>query len=934
MNRWLIAAASGLVAGIVAVRLSIVSSAMSQPCIPAAILLLLLSLMLLGAKKSSWPLSFLAFFCLGITITSRHLDTSAPSHLDTIVQSIGSERIVNVEGTVVQPPDMREQYTIVALKIIKLTDFGGSQVKISRGLLYARIYPTAGDVSASVSYGDLISLRSIHLMAPSAPLNPGQFDMKTFLNNQGFYATTSVRDSDQIQILASGSGNPLIHVSEMIKRRILITIKQTLPFPESSFLGGVLLGLRSGLSADIKDVFRAAGVSHVLAVSGLHVTIITLFFMGMLKVFRLPRMSSFIIIICALVLFTLITGARPSTVRAAIMNGVTLLFFYFRGIKLDRSLLMGIAIAALYILIRNPLLLTEASFLFSFSAVLSLSLLTRPILHLCNTFLRGFFRIFLFFEILIALGTMVSYSFHDILHSPYTVAAILALVAGTLADRFLPTRFEFRRWPVWLSTFFAAQLAIQCGMLPLTALFFKKISVAAPMANFIAIPLIGVIVQLGLFAGILGFIPVAGPWLALCLNASNWLFIKLFLATATFFGTRFPYPDVSPPTPVFLIIYYSALLLLAFRTPILASFSPRLRYIFSNWSRPAIILRLSAMTIPGIYLIVHSIDFLKPSCPRCEITFLEPSVSYMGGGNAVVVQTPDNRVFLVDAGPRYVLRQNEPIVADIGRRVVIPALLALHARHLDGIVMTSCDGQNIGGISSVIENPWIRTEVLYHALPFNALDEADNTDDILKLLGDPELFQGNYRRRAELTAWALRDSFSAAKIHGIPIKSIMAGDILYEVDIPYEDQVQPFKIRVLNPPKSRYTGSFSSRSNSVVLAIEYGRIRIHLTSNAGRNVLGDIISHETLPVHVVQLPSNGAEYALNADYLKGTLAAVAEPLPSRWAQKDIARTSELIRSMGIDFYSTSSGGAVRVSTDGNDLMIGHINEPGRRLLVP
>lgn len=934
MNRWILSAAVGVISGITAVRMALIPVQWSPSIFLAGIIILILSLILLAAGKASWMLSFGAFTCLGITVTAHHLTISVPGHLSEAVRIVQGERPVSLEGIVIRPPDARDLYTIAPLKVISLKDFGGNPVPVNRGLVYTKIYPSAGDLRSSIKYGDRIQLRSVFLKPPVASANPGSFDMKAFLNNQGYFATVTVRKGDQIERMESGAGNPLIQLSEQIKNHILITIKQTLPYPESSFLGGVLLGLRSGLSSEIQNNFRAAGVSHVLAVSGLHVTIITLFFMGFFKVLRLPRTPTFILIISALILFTLITGARPSTVRAAIMNGVTILFVYFRGIRLDRSLLMGISIAAIFILLQNPLLLTEASFLFSFSAVLSLALLTRPVHQLLSRCLRNTFSVFLFLGVLTASGALFAMPWQDFIRSRSLAYGAVLIILAAVADRLIPMRTAFRHWPVWLSTFFAAQVAIQLGMIPLTVIFFKKFSIAAPMANFIAIPLIGVIVQLGLFAGILGFIPAIGTGLALCLNASNWLLIKIFLASATFFGTRFPYPDVAPPGIKFILPYYSALLIFAFWQPIRSTLAPRLRFTMSNINRLPVLIRILLMAVPSVFLTVRAVDMLKPDAPRCSITFLDPAMYGMGGGNAVLIRTPDGKFFLIDAGPRYALRQDKPVDVDIGRRVVVPALLELHADDLEGLVLTCADSQNAGGIESILNNEWIKVDAVYHGLPFTSLSNDESSDDILKRLDDPELFQGNNRRRAELTAWALRDMFSAILAKSISVRQVHQDQILYETDRCGNRVIPPFRIRVLNPPLDRYSGAYSTWANSIVLSVEFGDCRILLNSNAGRIVQESIMNRGEPRAQVIQLAANGSESALNPEFLSEARAVVVVPQTSRWAQRNLVRVQEIIRRMDIEFFSTASGGAVTVSTDGTGLTIVQQNEPVPRVLEP
>ncbi|MGB3974961.1 MAG: ComEC/Rec2 family competence protein [bacterium] len=933
MSRWITAGAAGLVTGIAVAMIFTLPVSLLKTLFVVGALFITLSLLLIHSRHAVRMAAFIGFAVLGSANTVRLQDTTSPGHLAEAVRRLTDDTNITLEGIVFQPPDIRETYTIIPLKVIRLLSADGAPVPVQRGNVYVRLYPTVGEIYPSIGYGDRLEFRSVTLTEPDSAANPGAFDMKTFLNNQGYYAVAAIRHPNQIERKGSGIGNPLIRVAETVKNHLLIIIKKTLPNPESTFLGGVLLGLRSGLSLDIRDSFRAAGVSHVLAVSGLHVTIITMFFMGLFALIKVPRTTAFILILCALVLFTLITGARPSTVRASIMNGVTLLFFYFRGIKLDRSILLGVSVAILYILLQNPLLLTEAAFLFSFSAVLSLALLTRPVLHFCMTTLRGFFRIFLFFEALF-LAYTVFFSPNNPLKSPRLLTIGLAIaILGFLADRFLPPFFEFRRLPSWFTTFFAAQIAIQLGMFPLTAFYFKKISIAAPLANFIAIPLIGVIVQLGLFAGILGSIPVVGIYLALCLNAANWVFIRFFLQSAHFFGTRFPFPDIPPPGPGFLTIYYLALLLIVTWPFLQPHLAPRLRYLYRNRFRPEVLVRLVILSILVSFLSGLGIRATLRKTPLLTITLLDPSLYFMGGGNAIHIRTPGGSHFLVDAGPLYDLRRNEPVPIDIGQRVVIPALLKLGARHLHGLVLTSFEFRHIGGAVAIIENPQFHVDTIYHALPTDSAFQSRNTDSLLHVMNDPALLEGNSRRYSELAAIGLLDLYSTAKSRSIPLKTVEAGDIIHQENALDSDN-HGFVISVLNPPPERYSGSYSSQSNGVILLIRYGQTGILLNSSAGRDVQAALLENDPPAFQVVQLPANGAEQALNPDFLIGAKATVVSTLPSRWAQRNTAGTREIVKSMGLHYFDATREGALTITSDGMNLHIHGYRSQTTRTLAP
>ena len=84
------------------------------------------------------------------------------------------------------------------------------------------------------------------------------------------------------------------------------------------------------------------------------------------------------LIILALVVFAIITGARPSSLRAVIMNSLFLLTWAYLDQSLRSSALLGVPVAAFLILLQNPLVIVDPSFTLSFGAILSLALLTGP----------------------------------------------------------------------------------------------------------------------------------------------------------------------------------------------------------------------------------------------------------------------------------------------------------------------------------------------------------------------------------------------------------------------------------------------------------------------------------------------------------------------------------------------------------------------------
>ena len=161
-----------------------------------------------------------------------------------------------------------------------------------------------------------------------------------------------------------------------------------------------------------------------------------------------------------------------------------------------------------------------------------------------------------------------------------TLAGAALFVAADLLQargRGLPLSFSYAALPQGISTFLAAQFGIQVGMMiPLSAYYFARWPFAGAYANLIAIPLIGVVVQLAAIGGLLGTIPVVGLALALLLGAANWLASSLFMWIAHASAGAFPYPFVHRPSPAWLLVYYVFCAVFIWQRPLWAWWRARL----------------------------------------------------------------------------------------------------------------------------------------------------------------------------------------------------------------------------------------------------------------------------------------------------------------------------------------------------------------------
>ncbi len=147
------------------------------------------------------------------------------------------------------------------------------------------------------------------------------------------------------------------------------SIKHSLPEPYSAYTNGILLGSRQDIPQSIKDAFSRTSTSHILAISGYNITIIAEALLAVL-VLIMRRKRAFWISVIIILLFTILTGASASVVRAAIMGLLLLLANGYGRLYDARN---GIALAAGLMVFLNPFVLVfDIGFQLSFLAVLGL----------------------------------------------------------------------------------------------------------------------------------------------------------------------------------------------------------------------------------------------------------------------------------------------------------------------------------------------------------------------------------------------------------------------------------------------------------------------------------------------------------------------------------------------------------------------------------
>ncbi|MCA9837539.1 MAG: DNA internalization-related competence protein ComEC/Rec2 [Trueperaceae bacterium] len=401
---------------------------------------LLLSLCLLP-KAVRWLLPFVLLLPLGFW---RYY--SWDSQLNPLLPYLGQD--ITVSGT-------------TDGKILRLDDPKGARLAIS-----SREDLAPGRVVLQGSFA----------LAPNKR-NPGGFDYAGYLHRRGIWG--------QFYIDEVISSQPATFT---LKERLSQALARGLTEQQAGLMQAMTLGLRDSLG-DLRELFSASGLAHILALSGLHVGILVLALGWLLRPLGLFRYPVLIVLVIG---FVFLVGASPSVSRAALMTIAALLSLWLGGGRIDAW--ASLALSALLLLVWQPAWLFDLSFQLSYLAVLGLLLFVEPLTR---------------------------------------------LILGTY------TTLPWWHWKLLIVVSALVSISAQLSTVPLVASSFGSLPLFSPFINILAIPLATLLVPLGF---VVAFVGVLVPPLALLLNHLTGLLASLLIALASF-GSSLPnliWGEISP----------------------------------------------------------------------------------------------------------------------------------------------------------------------------------------------------------------------------------------------------------------------------------------------------------------------------------------------------------------------------------------------------
>lgn len=217
----------------------------------------------------------------------------------------------------------------------------------------------------SIQHGALCTLKGV-LSLPDKPTNPHQFDYRRYLAESGISHQLEITSLEQITC-TSQSIFASIH---LLRKSFLRKSERIFSTDLTMWLHALVLGKTDRMDEEIISLFQRWNLSHILAISGLHVGIIVgIIYFSLLRIFQLTRERAQLILFLFLPLYALLAGGEPSVWRASLM---VVLFLLLRRINIVYHYTDIVSIVYLLLLVVDKQIIYHIGFQFSFAVTFAL----------------------------------------------------------------------------------------------------------------------------------------------------------------------------------------------------------------------------------------------------------------------------------------------------------------------------------------------------------------------------------------------------------------------------------------------------------------------------------------------------------------------------------------------------------------------------------
>lgn len=575
------------------------------------------------------------------------------------------ENIVG-EGIVVSNEKEKEYNKIYKIKVLK----ANNSKQYKNTYLYLKINKKSTN---SIEYGDKIFFEGTFI-EPDSQRNEGGFNYKEYLKTLKIYGNIK---TNKIEVIEKNKINPIFSFTNKVSLKIKQKINLIIGEKQGAVLKGILLGDSSQIEENMHESFKISSISHILAVSGMHVSYIILAIELVFKS-KIGKTKTRIFTSLFLIFYMAITNFSPSVVRAGIM-GILVIGSKLFNRKNDTA--TSVAISLLFILFYNPFLIMNLGLQFSYIGTIGILLFRKNIFDfLRNIKIRNRKWKYKINRRIILLSAKIKEILSITTSVQIAILPIMLFHSNILGTYFLLTNL--------LVSIIIGPIMILGGII----IIFSFISVSmAKNVSFLIEFLLGLLIKIS--------------------DLSKLAFSKIYVATPKMWMIILYYVTIFIINYSYILYYSKKLTITQIRARNLIALA---KYkIFQNKKK---FLKL-------VVILLSLILIIQITSKKLEIHFID-----VGQGDSTLILTPQNKTILIDGGG------STSKEFDVGKSTLLPYILDKGYTKIDYIFISHLDQDHVGGILYLLQEIKVK-----HIIIGKQFEETENLQKLKEIVKEKKI---------------------------------------------------------------------------------------------------------------------------------------------------------------------------------------------------
>lgn len=435
-----------------------------------------------------------------------------------------------------------------------------------------------------IEYGNKIKLEGTYIK-PSKSRNYKGFDYSNYLKTENIYGT--IEQNGKIELIKEKNIKYFFIILYKVKNKIIKNINNKFPEETRGLFLGILLGDKSSIEENVRQNFADSSLSHILAVSGTHISYVVICISVLFKKLKLNKNIRKVLTSLVLFMYLYLVDFSVSATRAVIMSTIVIMQMLFYR---KQDTITTIAFSSIIILINNPYSILNIGFLLSYGG---------------------------------------------------TIGIILFVNRISIESK----EDFFQRFKSYLKDICIVTISAQTIIMPIIIYYFNTISFTFIISNIIASLIIGPIIMIGLVIIAISFFKI--PIISLIIRFYN-ILIVILVRTADIIS-KIPMSKIylKTPTTLEIIFYYSVVFLIALLIYIKKSnrkfIKKTIQIDIYNLKNFFINNRNKVLIFISIVILISITSIKIPK--ELKINFID-----VGQGDSCLITTPQNKKVIVDSG--------------------------------------------------------------------------------------------------------------------------------------------------------------------------------------------------------------------------------------------------------------------------------------------